>query len=153
MSLLSAIPAGMVVGLDTGPLVYWIEQHADYHPILQPFFQTRLNAGLNEAVTSVVSLSEVLVKPFTLLRSDLVTQYRDFLLRSSHFSVQEITIAIAERAAELRARYGVRLPDAFQIAAALDQKATFFITNDLGLKRVTELTVLVLKDFLAPPAP
>jgi predicted nucleic acid-binding protein len=62
--------------------------------------------------------------------------------------VRDITPALAERAAEIRATYGIRLPDAFQIATALLHKATHFLTNDNRLARVRELEVLVLADYL-----
>lgn len=86
-------------------------------------------------------------------RNDLVLRHRNLMTTSANLRLLDITQAIAERAAELRARYNLRLPDAFQIAAALDQGASHFITNDAGLKRVTDLTVLVLKDYLLPTVP
>ena len=42
----------------------------------------------------------------------------------------------------------IRLPDALQVAAALQQEATLFLTNDKRIKRVDVLEVLVLSDFL-----
>ena len=54
----------------------------------------------------------------------------------------------AEKAADLRARYGIRLPDACQVAVALAGGATHFLTNDKRLRCVTELKVLVLNDYL-----
>jgi predicted nucleic acid-binding protein len=48
------------------------------------------------------------------------------------------------RAAELRARYNLTLTDAFQVACALDAGCEAFLTNDFGLKRVTEIQVIVL---------
>src|SRR5437773_10641117 len=80
MPLLDDLPAGSVVGLDTAPLIYFIEGHADYGPVVLPFFIDRLEQGLNEAITSVVSLGEVLVQPLAAARLDLVQRYKD------HFS-------------------------------------------------------------------
>lgn len=40
----------------------------------------------------------------------------------------------------------LRTPDALQIAAALVAGCEAFLTNDAGLKRVTELRVLVLDE-------
>ena len=42
-------------------------------------------------------------------------------------------------ASDLMAKYGIRAPDALQIASALHAGATGFIINDLKLKRVAEL--------------
>ncbi len=152
MSLLNDIPRAAVVGLDTAPIIYYLELHADYEPIIRPLFEVRIPQGDNEAVTSTVSLAEVLVKPLKHGRGDLVVRYRSLLLTTPHLALRNITPAVAERAADLRARYGLQLPDTCQIAAALEAGASVFVTNDAPLRRVTELTVLVLSDYL-PPAP
>jgi predicted nucleic acid-binding protein len=52
----------------------------------------------------------------------------------------------AERAADLRARYGLKTPDALQIGCALESGCDAFLCNDLALKRVTELRVLALDE-------
>ncbi|MBK9715381.1 MAG: PIN domain-containing protein [Kouleothrix sp.] len=57
-----------------------------------------------------------------------------------------IDAVVADQAAELRASYGLRTPDALQIAAALAAGCTAFLTNDARLQRVTELRVLVLDE-------
>jgi predicted nucleic acid-binding protein len=67
----------------------------------------------------------------------------------------EISYPVARRAAELRAIHNLRLPDAFQLASAIEHGATHFVTNDARLKRVGEIRVLVLEDYVtaASPAP
>jgi hypothetical protein len=62
MALLDDIPAGAKVGLDSAAIIYFIEAHPDFGPIVRPFFEDWLDQGLNEAVTSTVSLTEVLVQ-------------------------------------------------------------------------------------------
>jgi predicted nucleic acid-binding protein len=47
-------------------------------------------------------------------------------------------------AAQLRARYGVRTPDALQLAAALSTRCTAFLTNDRRLPSVGGLRVVGL---------
>jgi predicted nucleic acid-binding protein len=132
MSLLDDVPVGTIVGLDTAPVIYFVEAHAQYGPLIHPFFDERVDKGLDEGVTSTVTLGEALVRPLADGRADLVQQFRDFLTATQHMALVAITQAVAERAAELRARYNLRLPDAFQISAALGQGATHFITNDKG---------------------
>ena len=55
---------------------------------------------------------------------------------------------IAEKAAELRAEYGIKTPAAIQFAIAMENNATLFVTNDMDLKRVRGIEVLVLKEYL-----
>ncbi|MEP7336274.1 MAG: PIN domain-containing protein [Acidobacteriota bacterium] len=73
-------------------------------------------------------------------------EYRELLLRGLNFTTLAVSAAIAERAAELRARYRLRTPDALQIATALEADCEAFLSNDTGLRRVTELRVLLLDD-------
>jgi predicted nucleic acid-binding protein len=153
MSLLANVPEQHVSGLDTAPFIYSLEAHPLYGPLVKPFFELRVKAGLNTVVTSVVTLSEVLVHPLRCQQADLVNRYRTLLTRGRNVTLASINPAIAERAAGLRATYGIRLPDAFQIAACLDHGATHFLTNDNRLKKVVGLTVLVLDDYLAKPSP
>jgi len=61
----------------------------------------------------------------------------------------EITLSIAERAGKLRGRYtDIKALDAIQIASAIEVGADAFLTNDKKLKKVEEITVMVLKEYL-----
>ncbi|MFB2977929.1 type II toxin-antitoxin system VapC family toxin [Microseira sp. BLCC-F43] len=53
---------------------------------------------------------------------------------------------LAIQAEQIRSRYNLQLPDAFQIAIALAANCEAFLTNDVILRRVTELRVLVLDE-------
>jgi len=105
------------LGLDTAPLIYLVEDHPQYADIVEGVFQ-RIPNGQLEIVTSVVTIGEVLVQP--LARGDLRLQqrYRDALLDGVSIRTVPIDAVMAELAAELRARYKMRLPDAMQVAAA-----------------------------------
>jgi predicted nucleic acid-binding protein len=54
------------------------------------------------------------------------------------------------QAAQIRARYNLELPDAFQIVVALAAGCEALLTNDATFRRVTELRVLVLDDLETP---
>jgi predicted nucleic acid-binding protein len=66
------------------------------------------------------------------------------LVSSDYLDVVPITGSVAVLAAAFRANYGLKLPDALQIAVAREAGCEAFLTNDLALRRVTELRVLVL---------
>lgn len=106
----------------------------------------RISGGQMDGITSVITLGEVLVQP--LARGDVRLQqrYRDALLNGVGIWTLPVDAALAERAAELRARYRIRLPDALQLAVAIAERCEAFLTNDRQLSRVTELRVLVLDD-------
>lgn len=153
MSLLDDIPEGAIVGLDTAPIIYYVEGHPSYGPIVRSFIVARVQTALNVALTSTVSLVEVLIVPLRTGRLDLVGGYQDFLVNFPVIDLVPVSTPVAGWAADLRARYNLRLGDACQMAAALAKGATHFLTNDTQLRRVTELTVLILDDYLPPPAP
>ncbi len=47
---------------------------------------------------------------------------------------------------DLRARYGVTLADALQLACALTAGCDVFLTNDERLRRVSEISVLLVSE-------
>lgn len=134
---------GHVVGLDTAPLIYLIEQNETYLRNVRAFFQA-MSQGEFQVVTSTLTLTEVLVHPLRSGRLELAHQYREILLDQANLSIVPVSVAIAEVASELRATRNLRTPDAIQIATAIQEDATFFLTNDVRLTAVPDVTVLVL---------
>ncbi|MCL4481333.1 MAG: PIN domain-containing protein [Bacteroidetes bacterium] len=57
-------------------------------------------------------------------------------------------IEIAKRAADYRAKYGLKTPDSIQVATAVYASADYFLTNDIRLKAVKELEILVLDELI-----
>jgi predicted nucleic acid-binding protein len=133
------------IGVDTSPIIYFVEAHPKYEPLVTAAFQ-QLSSGALRAVTSVVTLAETLVRPLVNNDTRLQALYRGVLLQTGSLDTRPIDWAVAEQAADLRARYRLRTPDALQIAVALGAGCEAFLTNDLTLKRVTELRVLVLDE-------
>lgn len=136
-----------VVGLDTAPLIYFIEDVAPYADLLHPVFD-RLESHALAAVTSTIALAEILTKPLVDKNFTLVDEIKFAIKTFSSLSMVAIDEKLAETAALIRARHTIRLPDALQIAAAIQGEATLFITNDKRLKKVDGVEVLVLSDYL-----
>lgn len=95
-----------------------------------------------------MTLLEVSVKPIEDLRDDLLKEYSEKLLYDNKLTTLIIERDVVIKAAELRAKYRLRTPDAIQIATSIIGKAGAFITNDIDLKKVKEAEVLILDDFL-----
>lgn len=134
---------GTVVGLDTTPLIYFIEEHPVWLLKIQPFFRA-LDKGVFRAVTSTVTLTEVLIHPFRQSRVALVEQYRQILLQARNLTTIPVTAAVAEQAAQLRAYHNLRTPDAIQLATALYAQAGSFVTNDKEISLPGPLRIIVL---------
>jgi predicted nucleic acid-binding protein len=134
---------GAVIGLDTAPLIYFIESHPVYAPKVEPLF-TAADRGDLRIVTSFVTLLEVLVLPLRTGKEDLANEYRNILLRSRGLTTVPIGQNIVEEAARLRAVHNLRTPDAIQLSTAICSGALFFVTNDGGLPAVPPLSLIVL---------
>ncbi len=91
-------------------------------------------------------MTGVLTQPLQVGNTAIATAYRALLLGSRHFTLLPIDAAVADRAADLRARYRLRTPDAMQLAAAISAGCQAVMTNDATMRRVTELRVLVLDE-------
>lgn len=146
MGLRDDIGAGPVA-FDSGPLVYYVEEHPRFGPVVQSLFEG-FGAGTVAGFTSVLTLLTVLVHPLARHRKDLATTYREVLLDAEGIDLLDVTPPIAERAAGLRARYGIRTPDAIQAATAVEAGATAFVTSDRRLRRIRELPVLVVGQYV-----
>lgn len=131
------------LGLDSAPVIYFIERNATFHSRCVPFF-TAIDSGTIRAATSALSLPEVLTHP--LRDGDTVreTAFRDLLLLTQGISTVPLSVIIAERAARLRADYNLRTPDAIQVATAILEGCEAFLTNDERLKRITEIRMIVV---------
>jgi len=125
---------GKTVGLDTAPLIYFIEENSTYIEKVKVFFEA-MERGSFLVVTSTVTLLEVLVHPLRSNNRKLAAEYRDILL-NSRLMLLEVTSGIAEKAAQLRASHKIRTPDAIQICAALEAGASHFFTNDVRLPEI-----------------
>lgn len=132
--------------LDSAPVIYFVEQHPQYFPSVRVVFE-RIQSSLIFGVTSPVTLAECLVRPYRLGQTQLQQNFVNLMLGSNNMIFQPITnSSLALEAAQIRARYNLQLPDAFQIAVAVAADCEAFLTNDVTFRRVTELRILVLDE-------
>jgi len=138
---------GQKICIDTAPVIYFIEQHTKYQNMIRPVFE-EIASGNIEAITSTITLLEVLVHPLRTGDEALAGKYRDILLSSKGLTTFEISHEVSEMASKLRAKYSIRTPDAIQIAVGNLNHATKFLTNDPDLKKVSDIKILILNDYL-----
>lgn len=134
--------------IDTAPIIYFIEAHPQFGPLVKEVI-TAFQSGRLIAFSSVITLTEVLPKPVEQGDEKLTRKFSEFLKHGKNLTMIEISEDIGEVAGRLRGRYPfLRTVDAIQVAAALEVGAEAFITNDLKLRQITEIRVLILKDYL-----
>ena len=131
------------IGLDTNVLIYYIEEHPVFLKKVEPIID-RIVEGKATGITSYVTLLEMLVKPIKEKRFDLVEQYKEIL--TSELDMVPLDESVSLKAAELRAKYGIKTPDAIQLASVISKNGEVFITNDGRLDTVKEIKVLTLSD-------
>ena len=128
------------VFLDTMIFIYFFEAQKGREKELRNLF-TAIESGQIAAFTSLITLTEVLVKPYKLKVFSLVDEYLRFFNEFPHLSLISSSQEIAMRAAQLRASRNFKTPDAMQLASALAVNARGFITRDkqLSLKEMSFL--------------
>jgi predicted nucleic acid-binding protein len=131
--------------LDTAPLIYFIEGGSIFQEILVQLFEANKNGDFN-FITSSITLLEVLVKPIKEGRLDLAEHYKYILNNAKGITIFDITNNIAVKAAEIRAKIGLKTPDSIQVATAIENYADYFLTNDLRLKSVADILTVTLSE-------
>ncbi|MDR2945438.1 MAG: PIN domain-containing protein [Candidatus Adiutrix sp.] len=138
---------GKTVALDSAPLIYFMERHPTFFESVWPFFEA-VGRGDFKIVTSPVTIAEVMVHPLRHGPVEVADTYQNFFAKC--VKVIPVTEEIAVIAAGLRAEHRSLLtPDALQLATAIEQKADFFLTNDIRLGHIKPPEVLVLSRLLS----
>lgn len=143
---IEAVLSGIdLLGVDTPPFIYYTENRPIYFEKMQAIFQ-RVNQGQFEVLCSVITLSETLNKPIEANDQMLINAYNSLFENTAGVTLVSVNKNIARTAAELRAKYGLKTPDALHVATALETGCQAFLTNDKGLKQVSEIPILVLEE-------
>lgn len=131
------------VFLDTSPLIYLLEGE----PALQARVSGQLAAWVQSGAwlaSSVLTLAELLVGPGKAGDVRLARQYRAAVHELLGTPLLAVDEAVAVYGAELRARLGLRLPDALQLSAAILAGCDVFYTHDARLRPVGGLEIVLV---------
>ena len=131
------LPAGSKVFVDTAPFIFVLESHPQWADRYATLFEAAASGALQLAL-STVTLAEVLAGPHRTGQTALAKRYEHALCQ---YEVLPVTVPIAALAARLRAELALKLPDALQLATALDCGASALVTHDRDFSRVTALPV------------
>jgi predicted nucleic acid-binding protein len=135
------------VALDTQIFIYFIEGENRYLPLIKPLFEA-IDRGDLVGMTSGLSLMEVLVEPYRSGNSRLADRYESLLTNSRGLRFIEVDRRVLKAAAQLRATFNLKPPDAIQVAAALVGDCSSFLTNDRRIGGIRGLKILQLKNYL-----
>ncbi|MDD2892732.1 MAG: PIN domain-containing protein [Halothiobacillaceae bacterium] len=132
------LPAGSTVFVDTAPFIYVLESHPQFADLFAGLFEAAENGSFS-IVLSTITLAEVLTGPHKAGLTALAKRYEIALCQ---YEVIPVSVSIAALAAQLRVQHRLKLPDALQLATALETGANAFVTHDRDFSGVTALPVL-----------
>jgi predicted nucleic acid-binding protein len=142
------LPSAGLVYLDANAVIYSVERHPRYWPLLQPLWQAAKGKTI-EIVSSDLVLMETLIGPLKSGDTALANAYEQ-LFQQAQTRLLPITQSILRRAAQLRVTTKLKTPDALHAATALDAGCALFLTNDVGFRAVASLPLVILDDLLTP---
>ena len=135
------------IALDTSVFIYQLEANARYLPLTDHIFSW-LERPDSKAVTSTITMTELLVRPYRDSDQQRVNAF--YALLSTYPNLDWIApdLEIADLAARFRPLHRLRTPDAIQAATAAHARVTGFVTNDAVFERVGNFETLVLERLL-----
>ena len=139
------------IALDTSVFIYQVEENPRYVTLTDHIFKW-LEQPDHQAVTSTITMTELLVQPY---RDSSEQRARGFYsLLSTYPNLDWIapSLEVADIAARIRAMHGLRTPEALQAATAVYAQATGLVTNDPMFARVEAFEALVLDRLLRDDA-
>jgi predicted nucleic acid-binding protein len=137
------LKSGDIIFLDTAALIYFFEQHPDFFPALEAFFDQLYKTDA-QAITSIITYIELTTHPARRGKKQLARKYRDYLTNSENISLFPLDIGIADHVVEMRAKYHFKTPDAIQLGTAVACGADYIITNDKSWQKFKEIKVILV---------
>ena len=144
---LSEMLVGKTVFFDSAPFIYVFEDNPPYKKLLAPIFLA-VDVNTIRAVSSLITVVEVLSKPYCLEQWGLVKRYHVFFGDQSKIKLLPQTMEVADLTARIRGQYGQKTPDAIQWATATLNNVDYYLTNDLRFKALNDKRILFVDEYL-----
>jgi predicted nucleic acid-binding protein len=138
------------IALDTSVFIYQLEANPRYVVFTDHIFEW-LQRTSHTAVTSTITLTELLVQPYRDSTEQRVDEFYALLSTYPNLNWIAPSLEVADTAARIRAAHRLRTPDALEAATAVQSQATGFVTNDSAFKRVELFETVVLEDLVGGP--
>jgi predicted nucleic acid-binding protein len=136
----TALPAGASLHVDTSVVLAYLTGTEPTSPIATRVFDAFIATGRNPAALSMVTVQEILVRPFR-RGSAAVATTEGFLRHFAEIRLVDVSYEIAREAARIRSVTGLRTPDALIIATAVVTAADVLLTNDLSWQAAIDAAV------------
>lgn len=100
--------------------------------------------GVIQGLTGDIALAELLVQPLRQNDARAVAAVRELLIEDGAITLLSHDRTAFERAAALRAHHGLKMPDALQLATALQAGAACLVSNDRPLPALPDIEFVSL---------
>lgn len=137
----------MKIFLDACAIIYWVELAEPYYSQFANILHQLKKEHKNPVfAASHLSILECRIKPLRDHDENLLKHYQQFFC-ARDLELIPLNLEIIEKAAELRAFYNLRTPDAIQASSSLSiTDGAIFLTADGAFKKIPELNVLIIND-------
>lgn len=136
------------VALDTSALIYHLEDVRPYSE-LTSYLLSKVESGDVELIISVIALAEVLAGAWRSGDRRRAVNLETALRGIPGVIFAGVDVDIATKAAEVRGRTKMPLPDALVITSSVAQGARVVVTNDGGWRgKSVPCRVLILDDLI-----
>jgi predicted nucleic acid-binding protein len=124
-----ALPAGERLLLDTTLLAAYLDTSEEVHPAARHVLDGLVVTGRNEAIVSMVTMMEILVRPFRQSPPGHQTVLA-FISHHANLQALPLDLQMAQEAASLRASHRLSPPDALVVATGMASQVGYLVTND-----------------------
>ena len=137
--------SGCDIFVDTAPFIYLLEDNPLYSQKARAYIVDCFAKGCC-FYTSFLTIAEYCVVPYRLNYHQKITDFEQFLI-DTNVQFIDLTKEIAKLAAQIRAKYsGIKTMDALQVASAISQNCSLFLTNDKQLKQIQEINCVLIEN-------
>jgi predicted nucleic acid-binding protein len=129
----------MKLFLDACAIIYCLESKGEHGQNSRSLITSALKNDA-QLIVSRLSFLECRVLPLKTKNENLLKHYNQFF-NANNLQIIELTADVVSLAADLRAKYPIKTPDALQMACALKSNAEIFVTGDKRLAVIEEINI------------
>ncbi len=135
------------ISLDSCVFIYHFEGSSKYSSLTFDIFKY-IEDAKTVANCSTLILAEILALPYRLGDSDIAREYELLIKTFPNINLIPVSSEVAVGTAVVRSKYNLPTPDSIHIANALAAGSSLFITNDLKIKKVEGIDIIILEELL-----
>ncbi len=135
------------IGLDSAGFIYFLEDNHRFGVLSEVVFELAEKNKL-VIISSILVLVEVLTGYRKANDDASEREFKQMMREFPNIETYDLNYNLIDRIIDLRTKYNIKTPDAIHIATAIENKADAFITNDKGLRKIKEIKVVYLKDYI-----